>query len=32
MPRRMELIAGYSVLVWNALVYALVVALLRRGG
>jgi hypothetical protein len=25
MPRRMELIAGYSVLIWNALVYAFVV-------
>jgi hypothetical protein len=33
MPRRMELIAGYSVLFWNALVYALVVTLrLRRRG
>jgi hypothetical protein len=31
MPRRMELIAGYSVLIWNAFVYAFVVALLRRG-
>lgn len=31
MPRRMELIAGYSVLVWNAFVYALVVLLQRRG-
>jgi hypothetical protein len=30
MPRRMELIAGYSVLIWNALVYGLVVALRRR--
>jgi hypothetical protein len=30
MPRRMELIAGYSVLIWNAFVYALVVALRRR--
>lgn len=29
MPRRMELIAGYSVLIWNALVYALVVV--QRG-
>ena len=32
MPRRMELIAGYSVLIWNGFVYALVVALRRRGG
>ena len=31
MPRRMELIAGYSVLIWNAFVYALVAALQRRG-
>jgi hypothetical protein len=31
MPRRMELIAGYSVLIWNAFVYALVVILQRRG-
>ena len=30
MPRRMELIAGYSVLIWNAFVYAFVV--LRRRG
>jgi hypothetical protein len=30
MPRRMELIAGYSVLIWNAFVYAFVV--LRRTG
>lgn len=30
MPRRMELIAGYSVLIWNALVYALVLTLSRR--
>jgi hypothetical protein len=30
MPRRMELIAGYSVLIWNAFVYALVI--LRRRG
>ncbi len=31
MPRRMELIAGYSVLIWNAFVYAIVVLLQRRG-
>ena len=31
MPRRMELIAGYSVLVGNGLVYALVIFLRRRG-
>ncbi len=31
MPRRMELIAGYSVLIWNAFVYALVGILQRRG-
>jgi hypothetical protein len=31
MPRRMELIAGYSVLIGNAFIYALVVALRRRG-
>jgi hypothetical protein len=31
MPRRMELTAGYSVLIWNAFVYALVVVLRRRG-
>lgn len=30
MPRRTELMAGYSVLIWNAIVYALVV--LRRTG
>jgi Protein of Unknown function (DUF2784) len=30
MPRRMELIAGYSVLIWNAFVYGFVV--LRRTG
>ena len=30
MPRRMELIAGFSVLIWNACVYAFVV--LRRTG
>jgi hypothetical protein len=30
MPRRMELIAGYSVLFWNVFVYAFVV--LRRTG
>lgn len=30
MPRRMELIAGYSILIWNALVYALVIVLSRR--
>jgi len=30
MPRRMELIAGYSVLIGNAFIYALVVALRRR--
>jgi hypothetical protein len=30
MPRRMELIAGYSVLIWNTIVYAFVV--LRRTG
>jgi Protein of Unknown function (DUF2784) len=30
MPRRTELMAGYSVLIWNAVVYALVV--LRRTG
>ncbi|GAB2629049.1 hypothetical protein GCM10009696_36850 [Kocuria himachalensis] len=27
MPRRLELVAGFSVLGWNAVVYALVVAL-----
>ena len=32
MPRRLELVAGFSVLTWNAFVYALVVALRRRGG
>ena len=32
MPRRLELVAGFSVLIWNAFVYALVVALRRRGG
>jgi len=31
MPRRLELVAGFSVLIWNAFVYALVVALRRRG-
>lgn len=31
MPRRMELIASYSVLLGNALVYAIVAALLRKG-
>jgi hypothetical protein len=31
MPRRLELIAGFSVLIWNIFVYALVVALRRRG-
>ncbi len=30
MPRRQELIIGFSVLGWNAFVYALVVALRRR--
>ena len=30
MPRRLELIAGYSVLIWNVVVYALV--FLRRRG
>ena len=32
MPRRLELVAGFSVLIWNAFVYAFVVALRRRGG
>jgi|SRR5215216_6887669 len=32
MPRRMERIVGYSVLIWNAFIYALVVALRRRRG
>ena len=32
MPRRLELVAGFSVLIWNAFVYVLVVALRRRGG
>lgn len=32
MPRRLELVAGFSVLIWNAFVYALVVALRRRAG
>jgi Protein of Unknown function (DUF2784) len=31
MPRRMELMAGYSVLIGNAFVYALVILLRRRG-
>jgi len=31
MPRRMELIAGYSVLVWNTFVYAFVILRRRRG-
>lgn len=30
MPRRNELIAGYSVLIWNAIVYALVIFMGRR--
>lgn len=30
MPRRMELIAGYSILTWNALIYTLVAVRLRR--
>lgn len=29
MPRRMELVAGVSVLVWNALVYAWILLVLR---
>lgn len=32
MPRRLELIAGFSVLIWNSLVYALVVSLRRGSG
>lgn len=31
MPRRLELVAGFSVLGWNAVVYALVVALSGGG-
>jgi hypothetical protein len=31
MPERWGLVAGYSVLAWNALLYALVVSLRRRG-
>jgi Protein of Unknown function (DUF2784) len=31
MPERWGLIAGYSVLAWNMLLYALVVSLQRRG-
>jgi hypothetical protein len=31
MTRPVELIAGFSVLVWNVLVYALVVGMRRRG-
>ncbi|MBV9454283.1 MAG: DUF2784 domain-containing protein [Rubrobacter sp.] len=30
MPRRLELTAGFPVLIWNAFVYALVVALRQR--
>jgi hypothetical protein len=30
MPRRLSLVAGISILVWNALVYAMVLAWLQR--
>jgi hypothetical protein len=30
MPRRLSLVAGISILVWNALVYALVLAWSQR--
>lgn len=31
MPRRMELVAGISILLWNVVVYAVVFVLLRSG-